>query len=445
LPSCYAKRHYSLQAEPFELQMKDCSNIRTNNSNDNVDSSSTVKVTFHFMGHYQEPPLNVQYRLNLVDTSVTFRLTYFPLERKWLCNHDQKSQDINSTSNNNNNNSNSNATVSGLEQDLMDTHQPRVNLANAKWQFVSTGGQVPSPTTWPAAVFAQVQEKNKMFLFGGASSRGGSNSFTGVSTLDFESNQWTRVLPTSERWGHSASIVSEFDPLLVWLFGGWDSKSQYNDLQLYNIKDNSLTPRQTRGDIPSHRSEHSAVVVGKTILIFGGSCCTGGPYTFFNDVYALDVALQTWTKVECRGNVPPPRAQHSATVIGKVMLVIGGCNSMTTFDDVYALDLTTNLWSKIQTKGSSGLVAERLNSADFRVNPVRHCACLLSDGSTLVIHGDWGCSALDADTLTWKKVQTEICPKRACHVACSNEADSLWVFGGSHNHESFNSVYRLCF
>lgn len=60
------------------------------------------------------------------------------------------------------------------------------------------------------------------------------------------------------------------------------------------------------------------------MFIFGGSCCIGGPYRYYQDVVMLDWDSMAWRTCKCVGEKPSPRAQHSVRLLGKSMLVFGG-------------------------------------------------------------------------------------------------------------------------
>lgn len=57
------------------------------------------------------------------------------------------------------------------------------------------------------------------------------------------------------------------------------------------------------GDVPSARSGHSATMVQSQLIIFGG---WDAPVAY-NDVYALDMTLMEFSKLEIKGTPPRPR------------------------------------------------------------------------------------------------------------------------------------------
>lgn len=50
----------------------------------------------------------------------------------------------------------------------------------------------------------------------------------------------------------------------------------------------------------------------------------GEQKSYLNDIWKFDIPSETWTKLECDGELPRPRASHTATVMGDNMFVFGG-------------------------------------------------------------------------------------------------------------------------
>lgn len=54
---------------------------------------------------------------------------------------------------------------------------------------------------------------------------------------------------------------------------------------------------------------HSAVLVGDSLVIFGGRISPSQP---LNDAWSLHLPTWTWKAVQCRGNAPQPRFRHTS-------------------------------------------------------------------------------------------------------------------------------------
>lgn len=64
-----------------------------------------------------------------------------------------------------------------------------------------------------------------------------------------------------------------------------------------------------------------------------------------NNVAVLDTERWHWRHPTINGSNPAPRSYHSATVVGKLMVVFGGNNQNESFDKVYVLDTgQSNSW-----------------------------------------------------------------------------------------------------
>lgn len=82
---------------------------------------------------------------------------------------------------------------------------------------------------------------------------------------------------------------------------------------------------ETTGNKPSPRAWHTATVIGKNIVVVGG---TAGRLLFYNDVYVLDTEKMHWYKIEVQGEQPAPRCSHSTSLHGSKLIVFGGITSL---------------------------------------------------------------------------------------------------------------------
>jgi N-acetylneuraminic acid mutarotase len=82
--------------------------------------------------------------------------------------------------------------------------------------------------------------------------------------------------------------------------------------------------------IPQPLSRHQSCAVGNKIYVFGGF----DGVSRFNEMSVFNVAMNWWYKVETRGDVPAPRSNHACAVVGTNMYV---------HDDVYILMTNADL------------------------------------------------------------------------------------------------------
>jgi hypothetical protein len=91
-------------------------------------------------------------------------------------------------------------------------------------------------------------------------------------------------------------LVSTVVDSRVFVFGGNDGSSLFNDLHILDTQSMSWSQPLTSGQPPLPRAGHSALLVGDYIVVFGGQ-----GVVFFNDLHLLHVPTLTWTQPMIRG------------------------------------------------------------------------------------------------------------------------------------------------
>lgn len=113
------------------------------------------------------------------------------------------------------------------------------------------------------------------------------------------------------------------------------------------------THPEMQGDIPPPCRAHTATLVDRRIVVFGGG---EGP-VYYNDVYILDTLHRRWTHVVFPDSmtIPPPRRAHTAVYYRGRVWVFGGGNGMEALNDVWTLEVTSNVekirWVQVETRG----------------------------------------------------------------------------------------------
>ena len=142
----------------------------------------------------------------------------------------------------------------------------------------------------------------------------------------------------------------------VWVF---DAISQiwHQPNKLHN--DESSKPFQLSStawpNAPPPRASHSATLVGSILYIFGGYGGSGYSRRDLDDLYALDTIAWTWSKVQTKGSPPEKRSSHQACGVGSRIYIIGGCSSSGQYQvrDIqpylYSV-LVVHLWIDTQVK-----------------------------------------------------------------------------------------------
>lgn len=134
---------------------------------------------------------------------------------------------------------------------------------------------------------------------------------------------------------HTATLV---DRKIV-VFGGGQGPVYYNSVFVLDTFSRRWTRPTFDHDIPAPRRAHTAVLYRGKIWVFGG----GNGMQALNDVWTLDVIgpidKMRWEEVETRGRKPVARGYHTANLVGNVMVVVGGSDGKECFSDIWCLNL----------------------------------------------------------------------------------------------------------
>lgn len=146
--------------------------------------------------------------------------------------------------------------------------------------------------------------------------------------LDIGSTTWTSPATTgsvpSPRYGHSVTLLPAVRKVVV--LGGTNGK-----LSSDGANDPEFPPHKTtaylwyalmqRALLPKRLGER---LIRSAVICSVLDCSCGSPMT----VHILDIDSMAWSTVSCKnagtGAEPPPRAYHSATLLGKNLFVTGG-------------------------------------------------------------------------------------------------------------------------
>jgi hypothetical protein len=173
---------------------------------------------------------------------------------------------------------------------------------------------------------------------------------------------------------------------------------------------------------PAAREDHTWTTdgTGHVAYLFGGRSGT----TTYDDLWAYDLATDTWTEVAASG--PAPRFGHNAAWVPGVGLVIfAGQGASGFFNDLWAFDPDTSAWTQLTAAGA--VPVARYGS----------CAALGPDGRLWISHGFTSEGARFADTraydfatATWTD-ETPVgdAPIERCLHGCwwSNDAFNLYA------------------
>eukprot|EP00759_Apiculatamorpha_spiralis_P009892 PhF_6_TR16982/c0_g1_i2/m.25677 len=222
----------------------------------------------------------------------------------------------------------------------------------ATWRMPSSTGAIPQPRSNHAAAVYQ----STYLIYGGYSVHStlkpddpASASLLTVYSLNLETYVWSQVpirtgIPPNV-WGFSAVMVVD----ILLLFGGVDrdTSTELNALCAFHFSRKewrSVTFRDSAA--PNPRMLHSSVLVGSTMVTFGGS--TNTRCLEFNDTHFFDLSSGAWIRCHPTGDAPSARSGHAAVAVGETMYVVGGLESgLRGSNDTYALHVPTSTWRRV--------------------------------------------------------------------------------------------------
>ena len=162
-----------------------------------------------------------------------------------------------------------------------------------------------------------------------------------------------RSKPTSPKPGQAMQAVSAFDAAhdTFVLFGGGAGTWTYSPAT------NAYTAQTPNGTVPTDVGLGSMLYNSNDhkIYLFGGSDGT----TYYNDIFTYDVPTNTWAKLNPSGPKPPGRYQAGFAYdsTNNVFLLYGGENAAGVFGDTWVYDPAANAWSQLSPGQSPPLMS----------------------------------------------------------------------------------------
>ncbi|WJX13978.1 G protein alpha subunit [Trifolium repens] len=215
----------------------------------------------------------------------------------------------------------------------------------------SDGHVGPSPRAFHVAVSIDCH----MFIFGG---RSGGQRLGDFWVLDTDIWQWSELtgfgdLPSPRDFAAASSIGNR----KIVMYGGWDGKKWLSDVYVLDTISLEWTELSVSGTLPQPRCGHTATMVEKRLLVYGGR---GGGGPIMGDLWALkgliDEEIETpgWTQLKLPGQAPSPRCGHSVTNAGHYLLMFGGHGTggwLSRYDiyynDCVVLDRVSAQWKRL--------------------------------------------------------------------------------------------------
>lgn len=96
------------------------------------------------------------------------------------------------------------------------------------------------------------------------------------------------------------------------------------------------------GEPPGPCNMHTADSYKDKIYVFRG----GDGRDYLNDLHELNTTTLHWNSVtDIKGQKPPPRANHSSSIIGYNLYIFGGWDGQKRLNDLFVFNIPTMHWS----------------------------------------------------------------------------------------------------
>ncbi|KJZ71479.1 hypothetical protein HIM_09118 [Hirsutella minnesotensis 3608] len=238
---------------------------------------------------------------------------------------------------------------------------------------------------------------------------------------------------------HTATLVGSN----VYVFGGWDSRTCFNNLFVLDADAFYWSVPHVAGDMPTPLRAMTCTAVGKKLVVFGGG---DGP-TYYNNVYVLDTLNFRWSKPRIVGDrMPCPRRAHTACLYKNGIYVFGGGDGDKALNDIWRLDVgdaTKMSWKLISSSDKTPP-----GTRDIRPKPRGYHTGNMSGSKLIIYGGSDGAECFDdvwiydVETHVWKAVNIATSFRRLSHTA-TLVGSYLFVVGGHDGDEYCNDLLLL--
>jgi len=252
--------------------------------------------------------------------------------------------------------------------------------------------------------------------------------FSEIYKLNLESKELALVVVNGTMQPLSRHQACRFGKL-IYIIGGFDGKSQFNKVSIFDTETQSWHSPEVLGPQPEPRSNHACVIVKNKLYLFGGN---NRNVTAFDDFYSMDLAIEPleWVRLNDKvsGSPPAGRCGHRMVNIGNKLLVYGGGTGSGTwqnmYNDLHIFDIDRNEWVQPKTEGSI---------------PICTFPSLLTIGYKVLVFGGQNMKThkptndiylLDTVAMRWKKIELEDKPEARDATTMSIIESKAYLFGG---------------
>nr|XP_057938930.1 actin-fragmin kinase isoform X1 [Doryrhamphus excisus]XP_057938931.1 actin-fragmin kinase isoform X1 [Doryrhamphus excisus] len=233
----------------------------------------------------------------------------------------------------------------------------------------------------------------------------------------------------------------------IYVLGGRDNRT-LRDFWRYSVVRNEWTELSCTGETaPEEVEEHSMVVYKGFIYVFGGTLDSA--YTVLRcPLWVFDIAKQKW--VPCQRKTSSPQTQmptnrkgHSAVVVGSSMLLYGGFIDIKgSSQEFWSLDFDTMVWSLLNGCQQGSLNPGPRHSHSAMV----YQSCMYLFGGLKGLREQRDFWKWNSISNTWTSLKTKLGPSKLIGHSTVAYKDSMLLFGGgeSQNYPK-NCLWRYSF
>jgi len=195
------------------------------------------------------------------------------------------------------------------------------------------------------------------------------------------------------------------------------------------------------GEPPSPIYQHTATLVGSKIFVIGGSTLPPSSSSVHSsiEIHALDTETLLWCSLDHTGDVPSQRGAHSASLVGEKIYLFGGGFGKALFGSVHVLDTKTMHWTQPKIQGTSPCARRGHASA-----VVDSTIYIFGGGDGKTILND--CYALNTEKLKWTCIhgcsddKKALIPQRRGYGTLAHYSNGLLSIGGSDTKLCFSDI-----
>ena len=195
------------------------------------------------------------------------------------------------------------------------------------------------------------------------------------------------------------------------------------------------TKIELEGNLPSPRAAHSANIIGSKLYIFGG----WNGFSAFNDVFAMDLENYTWSEILCTGNLPISRNNHRTATYKHKIYVHGGHDGTKWLDDLFVFDTVKSNWRKVPIVNAYSPTARACHS----LNRIKKKLYMFGGFNGMQSFNE--IEVFDIEKTKWtqlKEIKGNSPIARDAHAMVSNK-DVLYLFGGHDGIRHLNDLHQF--